>query len=472
MTKRLKLINEDDSVDNQLAIAGPSNQNPILRSNPKPPKIFKLDIDCFDEIFEYLSLKDLHSISQTCKTMQKVAGEYFKRNYSSAEVFVKNDGIYTLYSDNNGIIKQPTPISNFNKFVTCITHSSAHSLKPLRYLRSHFREFESLKQICFLKVALDEEKGECLKNIWPQIEKVLIKNCHNEGDFYENVLIHCNRMKRLHIQQTTSRYWFRLEPNVRNPWFHRTYPNLEHLELIPTPTAKDLDLLFANNLNLQSLSMNTPSIWYTRDGLVRSNIHLELLEIKDAFDFKPISKQFSDLINQLYKLGFFRRLTYYTYDIEESSSIHIASLPALEKLCTRKWTGCFSLTQLTNLKELAILNDANSNDMKIMASNLVNLQRVYIGNATIDDVMPFIRLAPKVTKIKVIPKDEASFNGGTLKLLTLNRQREKLFGAQKITIFVPDNIFLKTKWNTEHGDTNLGLIEIRRSDSYEWNQDF
>lgn len=32
-----------------------------------PPKLFQLDKDCFYEIFEYLSLKDLHSFDQTCR---------------------------------------------------------------------------------------------------------------------------------------------------------------------------------------------------------------------------------------------------------------------------------------------------------------------------------------------------------------------------------------------------------------------
>lgn len=56
------------------------------------PNIFKLDIDCFDEIFEYLSIKDLHSFGQTCRAMHKVAGEYFKRNHSAAEKFCHKDG--------------------------------------------------------------------------------------------------------------------------------------------------------------------------------------------------------------------------------------------------------------------------------------------------------------------------------------------------------------------------------------------
>lgn len=46
------------------------------------PDMFTLDIDCCDEMFEYLSLAELYSLGETCTTMQKVTGEFLKRNYS------------------------------------------------------------------------------------------------------------------------------------------------------------------------------------------------------------------------------------------------------------------------------------------------------------------------------------------------------------------------------------------------------
>ena len=49
--------------------------------------IFRLNMDCFEAIFDYLSLKDLHSFGQTCRAMQQMAGDYFQRNFKSAEKF-------------------------------------------------------------------------------------------------------------------------------------------------------------------------------------------------------------------------------------------------------------------------------------------------------------------------------------------------------------------------------------------------
>lgn len=48
--------------------------------------IFKLDIDCFEESFDYLPFKDLVNVGETCKRLQRVAGYCYQQNYSAAAV--------------------------------------------------------------------------------------------------------------------------------------------------------------------------------------------------------------------------------------------------------------------------------------------------------------------------------------------------------------------------------------------------
>lgn len=55
-----KMYNSDNEERNEDAVAGPSNVE-------SSPKLFQLNNDCFDEIFEYLCVEDLHSFGQTCK---------------------------------------------------------------------------------------------------------------------------------------------------------------------------------------------------------------------------------------------------------------------------------------------------------------------------------------------------------------------------------------------------------------------
>lgn len=56
--------------------------------------IFKLNLDCFFSIFDWLSLKDLIAIASTCKQMQQIAGKFYQINYQAKSARAENDGIY------------------------------------------------------------------------------------------------------------------------------------------------------------------------------------------------------------------------------------------------------------------------------------------------------------------------------------------------------------------------------------------
>ena len=51
-------------------------------TNGQTPQIFKLNVDRFGNVFDYLSLDDLHSFRQTCTRMQRVADYYFMLEWS------------------------------------------------------------------------------------------------------------------------------------------------------------------------------------------------------------------------------------------------------------------------------------------------------------------------------------------------------------------------------------------------------
>lgn len=56
---------------------------------------------------------------------------------------------------------------------------------------------------------------------------------------------------------------------------------------------------------------------------------------------------------------------------------------------------------------------------------------------------------------------------GDLDLGRLNNAREKLDRAQKVIIYVPDYVFLATKWSIKNGNLNLSKVELRRA-SYDF----
>lgn len=468
------------------------------------PSIFKLTVDCCDEIFEYLSLKDLHTFGQTCKTFQKVAGEYFQRNYSAAAKFLDPDGVYTVYSDNNGVTNERIKTLAFNRFTNYISHYY-HNLAPLNYIHDHSNEFESLKHIYLVCLDLNKKRVACMKNILAKIEIVQIRNSSCYGDIYEVFLKFCINLKRLLVQDADfdrSYHPFDSDTHFINYWLRQEYPKLEYLELIPKfePKLMGLGGFFEKNPGVRGFSTSSLCLWDNRQELLASNAKLDTLEVKifpitnvilftdppdsDSDDDNAAAAQpgtaekkrnlpsLFDLLKKLYAQGFYKRLQFYIDNVDEKTSIQLAALPALEKLCIQNFSKAYSLSHLCNLKELAIFDGANPIDMEIFANNFQNLQRLYMTNATIDAILPFIRRSTNLTRIKVVPKDDAHFNDGILKLPMLNKEREHLFGARKVAIHVPDNIFLKTKWTTLNGDTELKFVEMKRADSFEWDQHY
>lgn len=53
----------------------------------------------------------------------------------------------------------------------------------------------------------NEEKGEELKKIWPNIETVQIRNCSIDDDLHDIFLIHCKNIMRLFVQSESYELW-------------------------------------------------------------------------------------------------------------------------------------------------------------------------------------------------------------------------------------------------------------------------
>lgn len=123
-------------------------------SNVQPPKLFKLNLDCFDELFDYLSLQDLYSVVKTCKRMQIVTGDYFRRNYSAAKIYLTNDGLYTIYDIVNNCRRVYLP--EFNGFIINISCEGLFikNIKPYELDSISKIEILHVKQFCTTICAL------------------------------------------------------------------------------------------------------------------------------------------------------------------------------------------------------------------------------------------------------------------------------------------------------------------------------
>lgn len=450
MRRRFFCKNQKQPHRGEGVIVGPSEN----------PPIFKLDIDCFDEIFEYLSVDDLHSFGQTCTRMNKVAGEYFKQNYSYADKYCVNNGIYTFYSDQYEIsYSEFIHIPGFNQFIDRILIRGTN-LGALEYIKRNRNKF-SIKHIYLLGFYINNDRIEYLKPLLPQLESVRIQKCDVDGDLYELMLKYCENLKEIYVQ----------ESNIsEHNWLLHEYPKLERFEILPRRSNRitQLGQFFLHNRKIQRFSTDPEFFWTHRDVLAKANIELDILEFKIFLEGICRRETFDallGLLNRLYEQSFYKRFFIFNYEVDDISSNFLASVNGLELLCIGLFKDSYNIHQLINLKELTILSRTTVEQMEVLADSLVQLERLYIDNCgSIDVVMPFVRHSPKLNKITFVPPPTRK----VLDLKMLNEERAKLFGARKITFYMRDRVFLGTKWTIKNGDTNLNFVEIKRVDSYEW----
>lgn len=481
-SKRRKLARESGNFSNGQENRRENNNRALVDLNDvQSVRLFHLNIDCFDEIFDYLSLQDLHLFASTCSTMQRVAGEYFKWNFFANDYYrIESDGIYTTYSSQDGAFNECIRISAFNQFIIQLEHYM-DTFEPLYYINAHMDEYKSLKQIGFSCINLNGPEYECIQNLLAKVEIVQIWICALDGDFYDSCLKFCRNLKRFSIRYCDIVCSQMIDDGVRTlqyPWLMQAYPKLEHLELIPFKKLQidELSTFFAYNSKVRSFSTSGQCLWVNRNILLLSAAKLDTLEIRmievkmspsDEFGVAETRLQaICTLCNQLHERGFYRRLHVYINDDEQIPSIDaLATVAGLEKLCIRKFKKDYSFVPLANVRELVIWEGAKNIDLEALAQKCVKLERLYFGSHTIDHLLPFIRRSVKLNKVKAFSKIKTNFS---IAIANLNAQREKLTGAHKLIIYVPDNIFLATKWAAQNGDINLSLVELRRGDSYEF----
>lgn len=447
------------------------------------PSIFKLNNDCFNEIFDYLSLPELHSFGQTCKAINRLASAHFRSNYGAAAKFSGDNGIYTEYSDHHGVINQRTQTSGFNRNITYISHYYER-MAPLYYIQSHRHELTSINHIYLVCVTLNATRIKCIQTILNKAKVVQIRNCSVDDDFYHTFLQHCKCIERLYVQDVDISHH---RQSQRQPWLCQSYSTLQHLELVPQYSnhLDDIAEFFQRNPNIRSFSTSAAVLWQNRDAFFKCAVKLDVLEVKmfrsapnrlgqNVVAERELMRLTCNLLNQLYKCGLFERLHFFVQNAGEANNQCINSLHGLEKLCIKQLDVGFKLSQRNDLSELVILNCANANvkNMEQFAKTLPILQRLFLQNASFDILLPFARHSANLNRVKWIPEVKKHSNHHILNLLSLDKEREKLFAARKITIFVPDYVFLMTKWTTNYGNTIMNSIEMKRTDSFVWNQHF
>lgn len=438
----------------------PRHQNSIkdILNQAALPAIFKLNIDCFYEIFDWLSLKDLISIANTCKRMQRIAGQFFQLNYVTKCARVENDGIYISSIKANV----------FSRFIQKIS-ISGDRLEAFRYIGSNCSD--SIKQIRVYG-CIPDGAFEYIKDILKGVEVLEINECIISGECYASFLKYCPNVKSLSVSRSTK---FRDSDTVvgtGNDWLLRKYPSIEHFEMTELYELQLIELktFFEQNSNVQTFSTDAKSLWVNGELFRTANVKLDIFVISIVLSkIVDSNKRLISIKDSIYKLlvelherGFYQRLHLYVYFAEQKDVDLLLTLNGIEMFNGDKIRVG---RPLVNVKASCVCLYDEILNIEGLPNSLLNLERIYLSEVTSDRLLPLIRHSAKLKVIKISQlKDKPFF--GKLDLVAMNREREKLFGANKVRIYVREDVFLATKWTKQ--SVNFSHIELKRFEGYEW----
>ncbi|XP_055325784.1 uncharacterized protein LOC129579638 [Sitodiplosis mosellana] len=327
-----------------------------MRTNPpiveQTAEIFTLNIDCLENIFDYLELQDVCTIGMTCKRMQQVAGKYFQQFYPMHRVMIGRDeqgdivesmaketSSYHLnnssraerhvqgHYDESIPGEQDSYPTNFGRFAEDLEVFGS-DIEVLRYavenmdksLKSislrDFTEYSPIHDEYVAKLVQNVEcltfAGACDCNNYKEEE---IETKYGDDRIcYDDILKHCNKLKCL---QFSCDWNF----NIRGK-----YPQIEHL-IIKHPfedeyIVNDFDMsklktFLEQNLHIKKLSIiaEQPAAVFLLDLLRHIDLKLDELSavydrVGDAngYDTYTESEFFHEMLNNLYEQDKYKEL--------------------------------------------------------------------------------------------------------------------------------------------------------------------
>lgn len=413
--------------------------------------ILSLDATCYEKIFSWLSVRDLHAFGQTCKTMQKVTGEFFQENYPATPIRCENDGTYSMNAGQiSGFISYIEKVSIFGSSTT-----------RLRYISANCDQLKRLH----LDITLTGPKIKSIKQMLGKMEVIEIENFTFTDKLFKRFLKQCTSLKRLAVRD--------IHQKTENKWLQRKYPHLVHFELTPWEVFEinELQAFFEQNPQVRSFSTNANCLWVNRNIFIGSDVQLDDLAIEIDASLEIDIGSFCSLLDALFEQSFYKRLHLYVENVDQKTVHQMAALHALVKLYVANTTSDTDLSCLVNLEELGIHVGSTVSNLDAVAKGLINLERVYFYYASSDHILPFIQHSPKLKRIKVRNMESGEhYDGNILYMYGLSKERSELEDAHKITIYLEEDLYLNTKWTIDK--THFDHINIERGESFEWSHHF
>lgn len=396
--------------------------------------IYRLNVDCFEKVFDYLSKEDLHTFGLTCKRMSRMVGHYFRQEMPGHELRWTDECFAGFRKYAKSVIVD---------YDSEMTNADWNVLQSVEKIELCHMDLERIKVIP--------------KGILNQLQDVSLFDCRIDEPLFESLVELCKNLKSLIIT----------EIDVDDEWFTRKYPKLENFELFPKTSTKidNLEMFFRQNPAVRSFTTNSEFLLMNEATLMAVKLDALCIDFIDD----DIDESACAILNTLHAKGGFKRLHIGT-QADQTIIELLSSLPFVTGLWFPGITEEIDLSSLENLKFLWIFSDLEKITNKAaLAQSLKGLELLLFHEARVDDILPFIRLSAKLKKIIVKNEliDEAD---KAIDPVAMNRDREKLLiemlDVEKVTIYIPERSYLATKWKTTQMD--LKLIKVRHCDLWEY----
>lgn len=414
-----------------------------------PPPYLKLIADCWEYIFDHLSLKDILQMGETCKRMHQMAGYYLREYFPELRFNLIGKDVQVAYP-HNFLLR-----TDFFPYIRklCILRRGSESMSKL-----DVETFSSMKTLIYMSVELNRTQFAYARDILDYVENIQIEHCNIYMEIFERFEFYCPKLKSLRVE-----YGNTDNVLVTKSLFSQYYPQLEDLRYKPNSCHTkigELKTFFEKHTKLKQFECNMPFLWANRDVLLETNVQLDLFIVDFTRNHHIPSDEFVDFLKSLYKRGFYKalqlsidRIPNYIF---ESSNNGICTLPAFEILDINTDSN-IDLSRLINLKELHIFNLDYTN-VENLARNLAKLEKLSFGNGSIDTILPFICHSKRLKTIYIDRLDLNDFD-----LFVLNEKRKMLQNARQVTICLKENFYLMIKWKSKH--FNLSHVKISRAAS-------
>lgn len=404
------------------------------------PDIFKLDGIGYDDLFEWLSIKDLDSLGQTCKQMHRITGLHFHKNFKKSELICENKKIY---------ISPREELCGLIPYVRSMTFSYTFKKKDFQFIMENC---DSLREIGFVLCKLKKSMIECIKERGHKIEAIFFYFTSSKIDFYSDFLKFCPNLKKLHYNNFPMKTdWMCHEyPKLRHLTFGRAYSDGEQI------SSEHLKIFLQRNAHIKSFGICPSILWEYIDIFINSKLKLDVLILAS------FHSSYNTLLNRLYDNGFYKRLECKT--MRPNVTDQMGTLHGFEKLNILTLCSMVDIpTAVSLIKELCISDHPGNADIyPSMAVSFPNVRKVRLSTVeTMDQILPFIAHSPKLKELSIRRMSEVI--GFEIDLLTLHEERSKLAGTCKVIIYLPEDFYFATKQAPKNLYINHELIEIKRT---------